>query len=86
MKQNSALYAQVIAVTEDYLGPSAKRFIDRQIENHLQKKPENLTKKDLSTLNDWIIAVVALLTEDEELLAEYSNRLESLFNNRSSKE
>lgn len=67
------------------MGPSAKRFIDRQIESHLGKKPETLTKKDLVSLTDWINAVVALLTDDEAILAEYASRLEALSNKIPSK-
>ena len=85
MKKSSAsLYDKVVSITEDYLGPSARRFIDRQIESHLNKNPENITKKDLLQLNGWLIAVVALLTDDENVLAEYSDRLESLTNNAAS--
>lgn len=76
--RNSVLYTQIVEVTEDYLGPAAKRFIDRQIENHLNKKPEDITRKDLINLNDWMVAVVALLTEDQNVLAEYTDRLEAL--------
>ncbi len=77
-KNTNLLYCKVVTITEDYLGPAAKRFIDRQIENHLNKDPESITKADLAELNDWIVAVVSLLTEDEKVVSEYTNRLESL--------
>lgn len=72
------LYKQLVDVTEDYLGPSSQRFIDRQIESHLGKQTRSITKKDLLELHDWLVAVVALLTDDESVLAEYASRLKSL--------
>lgn len=76
--EKNSLYNQIIDVTSDYLGPATKRFIDRQIENHLHKKPESVTKKDLSTLSDWMVSVVTMLTEDKKVIKEYSNRLKML--------
>ncbi|MGH7193642.1 MAG: hypothetical protein ACREJM_08935, partial [Candidatus Saccharimonadales bacterium] len=54
------------------------RFIARQVENHLHKSPEELTKSDLAGLIDWIKAVVSLLTEDNEIIEEYTAELEKL--------
>ncbi len=65
-------------MTTDYLGPAARRFIDRQIENHLDKKPDDLTVKDLLSLVDWIRVAVSLLTEDTKLVKEFTGRLLSL--------
>lgn len=73
-----SLYKQVVDVTHVYFGPAADRFIARQVENHLHKPPENLTKKDLEGLIDWIKVVVSLLTPDEELVEEYLKALKKL--------
>jgi hypothetical protein len=61
-----------------YLGPAADRFIDRQIQNHLSKEPEELSKEDLSKLIDWIQAAVSFLTEDSEIIEEYISQLGKL--------
>ena len=54
MVQETTLYSKVVDVTSEYLGPAAERFIARQIETHLNKKPEDLTQADLVKLVDWI--------------------------------
>lgn len=74
----SSVYGQVVRVTHVYLGPAADRFIARQVENHLHKSPEELSQADLSSLIDWIRVVVSLLTEDSELIEEYTGELQKL--------
>lgn len=73
-----SLYDEVVRVTHVYLGPAADRFIARQVENHLHKNPEELSKADLASLIDWIRVVVSLLTEDNEIIEEYAAELEKL--------
>lgn len=77
-RDESQLYGKVVRVTHVYLGPAAERFIARQVENHLHKSPEELTKSDLAGLIDWIKAVVSLLTEDNEIIEEYAAELQKL--------
>lgn len=76
--RDSRLYHQVVEVTEDYLGPAAQRFIDRQIMNHLHKSPAALTQRDLPLLIEWIHAAVVLITEDTNLINDFVSRLEGL--------
>lgn len=78
MKGSYSLYDQIVEITTDYLGPAAKRFVDRQISSHLGKEPEKLTRKDLSKLTVWMEAVVSLLTKDEDVVDEYISKLEIL--------
>lgn len=79
---NSSIYDQVVKVTHVYLGPAADRFIARQVESHLHKSPDELSQADLLSLIDWIRVVVSLLTEDNELVEEYTNELQKLARNR----
>lgn len=72
------LYDQVVRVTHVYLGPAADRFIARQVQNHLHKSPEELVQADLAGLIDWIRLVVALITEDSEIIEEYIAELKKL--------
>jgi hypothetical protein len=72
------LYKQVVQVTHVYLGPAAERFISRQVENHLHKAPAQLSQADLILLIDWIRVVVSLITDDEEIIEEYTNELRKL--------
>lgn len=75
---STSLYDQVVRITHVYLGPAADRFIARQVENHLHKAPEDLSRKDLAGLIDWIKVVVSLLTEDNEIVEEYAAELQKL--------
>lgn len=77
-QKKTSLYDSVIQITTDYLGPAAGRFIDRQIENHLQKQPQDLRKKDLDVLINWSKVAIALLTEDKAVVDEFSRRLAKL--------
>lgn len=75
MTAETKLYPQVVKVTQDYLGPAAERFIARQIETHLKKKPEELTKEDLAKLIDWVKIAIALLTEDGKTVDDFTESL-----------
>lgn len=79
------LFDQVVAITYDYLGPAANRFVSRQISGHLHKKPEELIRTDLPGLIDWIRLAMGFLTDDQTLIREYMGRLESLESDRRSK-
>jgi len=78
------LYDEVVRVTHVYLGPAADRFIDRQVQNHLHKAPRELSQSDLDRLIDWIRAAMSLLTEDSEIVEEYTRQLERLIRKPSS--
>lgn len=72
------VYQQVVDATHTYLGPAADRFIARQVQNHLHKDPERLSRADLKKLIDWIQIAVSLLTEDSEIIEEYIAALRQL--------
>jgi hypothetical protein len=72
------LYEQVVETTHTYLGPAADRFIARQVQNHLKKRPEQLSHSDLSQLIDWIQIAVSLLTEDSDIIEDYITELRKL--------
>jgi hypothetical protein len=77
-RSDETIYEQVVRVTHVYLGPAADRFIARQVENHLHKAPQDLSPSDLVGLVDWIRVVVSLLTEDDEIVEEYTDELKKL--------
>ena len=79
--RNTLLYDKVVRVTHVYLGPAADRFIARQVENHLHKQPEELSREDLMKLIDWIRVAVSLLTDDSEIVEEYALQLQRLTTN-----
>ncbi len=81
MKSNK-LYANTVEITSHYLGPSADRFINRQIRNHLGKDPEDLVSEDLLQLIDWIRIAMVFLTDDDDIINEYLNSLQQLATKR----
>ncbi|HSW37111.1 MAG TPA: hypothetical protein VLG37_01940 [Candidatus Saccharimonadales bacterium] len=76
------LYIQVIKVTHVYLGSAAERFVARQVQNHLHKQPEGLSREDLKHLIDWIRVAVSLITEDSDIVEEYIGELQHLANGK----
>lgn len=73
-----SLYEQVVAITEDYIGPPARRFIDRHIQNHLHIEPERLDLSHLTHLIRWTKMALGYLTNDSVIVEEYADRLRRL--------
>jgi hypothetical protein len=78
MPTTTSVYNKVIKITHIYLGPAADRFIARQVQSHLGKSPETITRDDLLLLIDWIGVAVSLLTDDRGIIEEYLNGLRKL--------
>ncbi|HSX05245.1 MAG TPA: hypothetical protein VLF69_02155 [Candidatus Saccharimonadales bacterium] len=78
----NSLYDEVVTITYHYLGPAADRFVVRQIRNHLQKDPEQLQRKDLRQLIDWIQLAMRLISNDTEVIDRYITDLEHLARNK----
>jgi len=75
------VYNQAIQIASDYLGPAAKRFIDRQIVAHLMKSnPEELAIEDIPKFIEWVRISLSLLTDDQAEIEECVKRLEELAN------
>jgi hypothetical protein len=58
------LYDQIVAVTEDYLGPATPRFLNRISMNHLGKPATQLTQSDLPEMITWIKMAANILSEN----------------------
>ena len=71
----NSVYKEVVDVFYDYLGPAAERFLDREIEAHLHKKPEDITKSDIAKIHEWSRLAIALLAEDEKTVEDFSESL-----------
>jgi hypothetical protein len=74
----NSIHRKLVKATVAYLGPSAERFVDRQITNHLNKSPAELTRSDLASLIDWIRITVSLLTDNTEVIEEYISQLKKI--------
>lgn len=72
------LYAKVVNLTLVYFGPTSENFIVRQLENLLHKPPQEITKSDLKSIIGWIRVVVSLITDDDDLVDEYIQKLKKL--------
>ncbi len=77
-RTNDTLYSRVVDVTHEYFGPAADRFVTRQIQSHLNKKPQQLRKQDLAGLIDWMSLAMAVVIEDEKLVNRYISDLKVL--------
>lgn len=73
---------QLIVISQDYLGPAAERYLDRQITTHLDKDPRKITREDLVKLIDWITLSFSVLTDDDNLVEEYTRRLTLVANGK----
>jgi hypothetical protein len=69
------LFDKVVAITEDYLGPAAPRFVTRQISFHLGKTPEELLDSDIPKLAEWTKATFSLLTDDTALVKDFGTKI-----------
>lgn len=75
MRQDVVLYKKVVDIAEDYFGPAAPRYIDRLVTSHFDKTPEQLALKDMPELIEWTKLTVALVTEDQVVVDEFTKRL-----------
>lgn len=73
--RKTSLYTAAVKVSNEFLGPAGERFLQRQISTHLHIKPGELTNKELIVLVDWVRLAVSLLTDDEDLVSEFTGRL-----------
>lgn len=78
----NSVYEQTVTILQDYLGPAADRFLTRQIDFHLKKKPAQLTKSDLPKLVEWVKVSIALLTDDKAMVDECATRIEAITTER----
>jgi len=75
---SATLCEQVIEITTNYLGPTAKRFVYRQVSVHLNKSPESLDSKDLPILADWSKLALGLITNDKNEVDRFEQDILSL--------
>lgn len=71
-------HTRVVAITRDYLGPAAERFINRQIDFHIGKPPDQINKDDVAHLRESVRVALGLLVEDKRLVAEAVAKFDAL--------
>jgi hypothetical protein len=72
------LYAELVEVATEYLGPAADRFMSRHIETHLHVKPAEVTVDKLPELTDWLKVSMSLLTPDSRIVDDFCSRVKGL--------
>jgi len=73
------LYEEVVDLARNYMGPAAKKFVDRQIRVHLEIDGTELTFSDLDELAEWCYTSSKLLMNDYKA-REFSNSIKSISN------
>jgi len=73
-----SLYTDVVAITEQYLGPAAERFVIRHIQAHLDKLPQEITPQDLPHLAEWARVSMGLLTSNPDTVENYARKITDL--------
>jgi hypothetical protein len=74
----TSVYQDIVIIVNDYLGPAGERFVSRQVEFHLKKKPEEVTKEDIPKLVEWLKVSIAMLTEDAKMVDDCAARVAKL--------
>jgi hypothetical protein len=72
------LYDSAVEVAKEYMGPSAKDFIDRQLSNHLKIKPEELDVINIKDLAKWCFYSGKLYLRDDAKAHEFEAEVANL--------
>lgn len=74
-----ALYDDVVGLAKTYMGPAAKKFVDRQISGHLDGVSDGseLAKNHLDELSKWCYTSGKLLMDDAKA-QEFSNKVKTM--------
>lgn len=81
-KDTTTTYNQVVTVVSEYLGPATERFVERLIDSHIGKRPDELTEEDIAVIHDWGKLTIAFLSDDPDTVAEFSNKFMTIYNNQ----
>jgi hypothetical protein len=74
--QSQQYYRRVVRVTEEFLGPAAERFVNRQIEFRLGKTPETINRDDIPKLKEAIVIALGLLVKDQEIVDQARHKFD----------
>jgi len=69
-------YQQVVSATEEFLGPAAERFVNRQIEFHLGKTPQTISREDIPRLKETLGAALGLLVKDKAIVTQAMHKFD----------
>lgn len=83
--KTKSLHTQLVEISEEFLGPAGERFINRQIETHLDIKPEKIRNNQIQQLVGWTSVAFALLTNNRQERQEFKASLQKLASSGSTK-
>lgn len=63
-------------MTEEFLGPAAERFVNRQIEFRLGKTPETIGRSDIPTLKEALSVALGILVKDQEIVSQAKRKFD----------
>lgn len=72
-----ALYDEVVNLAKGYLGPSGKKFVDRQISGHLNIEGPQLKSDHLDELAKWCRTSGKLMMDPDDA-QEFSEKVKAL--------
>ncbi|MBT4511431.1 MAG: hypothetical protein HOC20_04375 [Chloroflexi bacterium] len=72
-----ALYDDVVNLGKTYMGPAAKKFVDRQISGHLDVEASKLAASHMAELAKWCYTSGKMLMDDAKA-QEFSNKVKAL--------
>jgi hypothetical protein len=72
------LYQSVLQIANGYLGPAAERFVRRLVDQHLNKDPEALSRKDIPELADWVRTSIGPSVADPRIADDFRQKLLAL--------
>ncbi len=72
------LHGKILAVMTDYLGSAGERFVNRQIQCHLCKDPDTISRADIPALAIRIRSGLLVLTNNESVVEEAYQRITGL--------
>jgi hypothetical protein len=78
MSAMALYYDQILAITAEYLGPAAGRFVNRQINSYFHKPPAELQKGDIPMLAIRIRSGLSVLTKDNKVVEEAFQRISAV--------
>ena len=73
---SSPYYQQVVRATEEFLGPAAERFVNRQIEFRLGKTTETIDKDDIPRLKETLGIALRVLVKDEAIVDQAMHKFD----------
>ncbi len=71
-------YEKIVNIVQDYLGPAASRFVDKQLDFHLNRKDKNIRQSEVIRVGEWMRVGLALITQDKKIVEECFSRIEKL--------